>query len=1166
VRCSDEIDSASTCGLVAHVLSDATPTPTPKRRRKYRRWLVLVAVLGGLVLWLNGPGLRFLAPRITRHFLEKSGLQGTYNLGGSFTGGLHISAVDLKGDKAIARLSIDEITPTYEWRELLKGKLKGLRIRGLHAELRLGLKSETAEKKPFDLTQLTQSIRSARGQVLPLELDFQDISLQATREGKAVLSLASSDLSHRSASADFVLQLGTLTDATGRVWAAQNSIITWNDDAILVDRLDPLPGLGLSELALQMPEKSDPSLETKIQLDGAAFTLTTSPGFRSAELLLRDGQLLVAPVLNRFGIQVPGNATVRALSLKLDDLLPNPLASTGNAQIELRDVTYREDSIPELAFDLTLEAGAGQVAARGRVLESAFTLEAAAPIKRFEKSIALGDATARFTLADVPAVLRALAPRVPALDAEASFPASTLEADFQLQISSNQLKSARTEILLQPQNVELASPIFLTGTWSSDAAPTAALVMDGLKASGSYDIAKSAYQGQLDFEGFTSTRLTPWLAITKVQVPGAANLTGKWAGSGDLKAATHTGDLTLAEAAWNRVDAPPITGGGKITYDWPKGLDVADFRVKMADQAVALDAKLADDYLQLSQLRWTASDEELLSGTARLPVPKDFSKWREMIAEDRRPLELSIHSQALPLSRLSQWVPAMGQLDPISTGQLDLQASGTYAAPIVEAKIQAKDLRSPAQPKLPTAALQVSLIARDGQINADATATAPDFAPARITAAFPFRPAEWVNAPERIRSEPIEARLDLPRLDLSRFASLVPSAEKISGILTGNVQVSGEISKPDIKGSLTLNQGGLQLKNSKFPAVESGTAAVEFGLDRIVLKSLRASVAGGSINGEGSLSLAGAVPTLIDVRLRADHLPLMRNDFIILRANANLRLEGPFQRATLSGTIGTVDSLFYRDIELLPIGTPFTGPKAAAIPKIEPPKNEAAGLPEPFRNWLLNVQVRTEEPFLVRGNLANGQVTGQLRIGGTFANPAPDGTFDVRDFAADLPFSTLTVRRGTIRFTPEFGFDPILELRGSAEPRPYRVTVYAYGRASDPQLVLTSNPPLPENEIMTLLATGTTTSGLEDPQAASSRALQLLAEELRRGRFRYGKQFRPLLKLLDRVDFSLAEADPYSTDSYSTATVALTDRWFLSAGIGSTGDSRGMVIWRFSFR
>ena len=128
------------------------------------------------------------------------------------------------------------------------------------------------------------------------------------------------------------------------------------------------------------------------------------------------------------------------------------------------------------------------------------------------------------------------------------------------------------------------------------------------------------------------------------------------------------------------------------------------------------------------------------------------------------------------------------------------------------------------------------------------------------------------------------------------------------------------------------------------------------------------------------------------------------------------------------------------------------------------------------------------------------------------------------------------------------------------------MTVYAYGRASDPQLVLTSNPPLPENEIMTLLATGTTTSGLEDPQAASSRALQLLVEEMRRGRFRLGKRLRPLLGLLDRVDFSLAEADPYSSESFSTATLSISDHWFLSAGMSATGDSRALAVWRLSFR
>jgi hypothetical protein len=101
---------------------------------------------------------------------------------------------------------------------------------------------------------------------------------------------------------------------------------------------------------------------------------------------------------------------------------------------------------------------------------------------------------------------------------------------------------------------------------------------------------------------------------------------------------------------------------------------------------------------------------------------------------------------------------------------------------------------------------------------------------------------------------------------------------------------------------------------------------------------------------------------------------------------------------------------------------------------------------------------------------------------------------------------------------------------------------------------------------MTLLATGTTTSGLVDPQAASSRGMQLLAEEIRRGRVPFGKQLRPLLGLLDRVDFSIAEKDLYSSESFSTATISITDRWFISTGVSEEGESRTLALWRISFR
>jgi hypothetical protein len=101
---------------------------------------------------------------------------------------------------------------------------------------------------------------------------------------------------------------------------------------------------------------------------------------------------------------------------------------------------------------------------------------------------------------------------------------------------------------------------------------------------------------------------------------------------------------------------------------------------------------------------------------------------------------------------------------------------------------------------------------------------------------------------------------------------------------------------------------------------------------------------------------------------------------------------------------------------------------------------------------------------------------------------------------------------------------------------------------------------------MTLLATGATSAGLEDSQAASSRAMQLVIEEIRKGRFPLGKQLRPVLGLLDDVDFSLAESDPYDSDSYTSATLELSEKWSLSAGLGAEGDQRVLAIWRLRFR
>jgi len=336
----------------------------------------------------------------------------------------------------------------------------------------------------------------------------------------------------------------------------------------------------------------------------------------------------------------------------------------------------------------------------------------------------------------------------------------------------------------------------------------------------------------------------------------------------------------------------------------------------------------------------------------------------------------------------------------------------------------------------------------------------------------------------------------------------------------------------------------------------------------VMLERLALQMDGGTFDGHGKLTLANGKPDNVDLSFRGRALPLKRDESMIVRADTDLSVRGPWATATVSGSVAIIDSLFYRDIELLPIGVPFNQPSPPSLPPIDTAKKDAAAeaIPEPFRNWALSVKAKTANAFLIRGNLATGEAILDVDVTGTLGKPAPRGKAILRDVSAKLPFSTLIVDEGTVDFRPETPFDPTLNIRGRSTIRPYEVNVYVYGAVSDPKVLTTSNPPLPESEVMTLLATGTTTSGIADPQAATTRGAQLLLEELRRGRIRSARRLQPLLKILDRVDFQIGEENRYSGQKFNSATINLDDNWLISAGMGEQGNSRVTLMYLLRFR
>ena len=128
----------------------------------------------------------------------------------------------------------------------------------------------------------------------------------------------------------------------------------------------------------------------------------------------------------------------------------------------------------------------------------------------------------------------------------------------------------------------------------------------------------------------------------------------------------------------------------------------------------------------------------------------------------------------------------------------------------------------------------------------------------------------------------------------------------------------------------------------------------------------------------------------------------------------------------------------------------------------------------PLRDWKFDVALKTKDPFLIRGNLAQGGAVVDLKFIGTGLHPGLQGIVRLKDVEATLPFSRLEISYGYLYFDPDDSLNPKIDLHGTSLVRDYTVHVYVYGTSLDPQAIFTSEPPLPQEDIISLLATGTT--------------------------------------------------------------------------------------------
>lgn len=618
------------------------------------------------------------------------------------------------------------------------------------------------------------------------------------------------------------------------------------------------------------------------------------------------------------------------------------------------------------------------------------------------------------------------------------------------------VESAKIDVLFAGEEVQIAR----CEIWSGG---------DYLRAKGALGIHKPfRYSGEVEARAEDAAAYAALFRTPGAESVYAGALQARWQGDGTFSA--HSGAFTLSlEDFISEFTPSGLTGRFTATYS-PENLYFSNLELQHNDLIFSTRATAARSGLTLKDAVLRSGRRELADGEMFLPFDiftlAGGLPWQKALNVDR-PLYLNVASRGT--LELGEVLALTGQDAPLSGSlRLKITAAGPVLQPALNGEIKGESLRVKAEADLPPSALDLALSTADSRATLAGKLETRGFAPLTLQAGMPFGfkrdddgTLRWLNPDGQL-----DGAISLPRTELAVFRPFLPASARLGGVLSGGLTLGGTLAQPRLNGQLALAGGWLQT-DPRAPRITNIETLLTFDAEKMTVARCQGDVAAGPAQISGSVNFADPANLRFDLALRGEKVLLARDESLRVRANVDLQARGDGNSGSVTGSVRLVDARIYRRLEITPLLVP-----SPLEEEIFVPPDFSGRTPPPFSAWKLDVAVTNETPFLIRGNIASGEIIPNLKLGGTLGYPVPEGQIELKDARAYLPFTTMFIKQGWITFDRITPWVPQLEVRGTAEVLDYDVHLYAYGPLSERQMILRSDPPLSQESLILLLTTG----------------------------------------------------------------------------------------------
>ncbi|MFK7793141.1 MAG: translocation/assembly module TamB domain-containing protein, partial [Devosiaceae bacterium] len=324
---------------------------------------------------------------------------------------------------------------------------------------------------------------------------------------------------------------------------------------------------------------------------------------------------------------------------------------------------------------------------------------------------------------------------------------------------------------------------------------------------------------------------------------------------------------------------------------------------------------------------------------------------------------------------------------------------------------------------------------------------------------------------------------------------LADRGTQLSGTAALNARITGALSDPSVSGTLDVSSGQVVDPGSNL-RLTGITASARLTGDAAVIEQASAQVSGGgTVNLSGRVGLDGDLPA--DLRIGLRQVRYTDGTLVVTTADGDLTLTGPLARGALLG--GTV-RLLETNIQIPDsfgdaggfIELDHIAPSERIRTTFERAQGSSGGGGGSAGPALrLDVQVSAPSQIYVRGRGVNAELGGAVRLTGSLNSITPIGAFNLIRGRIDILGQRIALSEGSITLVGDL--DPFLNIVAQTDGDAIVVVIAVRGRVSDPTVTLSSQPELPQDEVLARLIFDRSLNELSPLQIAQ---LALAAAEL----------------------------------------------------------------------